>query len=234
MKNKQLSLIFFLIIQLYIYTAQISFTNLVNLKILSIISILLCFILSLSLFCKTKDYFIMICAISLTLISDIFHIFFNNLTAIILFILNTIQILYFLRTYIDSDYKKLNLLTRIITIPTCVSLGFILLKDKIDIIAILWIIYTTNIFLNILFTIKDIGVNNFFPIGLIFLFIHSSLMMFLFLENYTIVNIPFVNFLQELPFDIRTMFYLPAQVILTCSIFTVNRKSFSKIKHEEN
>ena len=211
----------------------ISYNSLINSKILSFISTILCIIIALFMHCKTRDYIIMICALFLTLVADIFIVFFQNISYISLTLLNIIQLLYFLRTYIESDFKKLNALTRIVAIPIFILIGISLLKSKIDITAILWIIYTINIFLNILFTIKDIGINNFFPIGLLFLFIHSALMMFLSLENYTIVNIPFVNFLQELPFDIKTMFYLPAQVILTCSIFTVNRLHVSKIKSED-
>lgn len=232
MKNRQLSLIFFLIAQLYIYVTLICFNNLINTKILSFISILLCFIISIFMFCKTKDYFIMISALSLTLISDIFLIFFDSLHTISLFLLNIVQILYFLRTYINSETKRTNILIRIITIPICILIEYSLLKNRMDIQSILWIVYIVNLFINILFTIKEIGINNFFPIGLLFLFIHGILMMFLSLENYTIVNVPFINFFLELPFDIKTMFYLPAEVILTCSIFTVNRRCFSKIKKE--
>ena len=233
MKNKQLSLIFFLIIQLYIYIMLINFNNLINAKILALTSSIFCFIIGLFMFCKTKDYFIMISALFFTLTTDIFSIFFKNRQVISLYLLNIVQILYFLRTLIESDHKKLNLFTRVLAIPICITCGYILLKERTDISAILWIIYTVNIFLNILFTIKDIGINNFFPIGLIFLFVDAVIMMFLSLENYTIVNIPFINLLQELPFNINIMFYLPAQVILTCSIFTVNRRSFSKIRKDD-
>lgn len=234
MKNKQLSLIIFVVLQLYIYTMQVCYNTLINTKVLSIISTLLCLITTIYLFCKTKDYFIMLLAISLTFIADIFLIFFTNLNFIGLFILNIVQILYMLRAYIDSDCKKQNIITRIIILPIGLLVGFLLLEERFDSLAMLWIIYIINIFLNILYTIKDIGINNFFPIGLLFLFIHGSLMMFLSLSNYTIVNVPLINFIEELPFDILTSFYLPAQVILTCSIFTVNRKCFSKIPKEDN
>lgn len=234
MKNRQLSLIFFLIAQLYIFVMLISFNSLINTNLLLITSTSLCVIISTFMYCKTKDYLIMISAISLTLISDIFMIFFDNLHVIGLSILNIIQILYFLRTYVDSDYKKYNLITRAMFIPISLITAFVILKDRMDINSILWIIYIINLFINILFTIKEIGINNFFPIGLMFLLVHGVLMMFLSIENYTLVNIPFVNNLIELPFDIKTLFYIPAQVTLTCSIFTVNRRCFSKIKREED
>jgi hypothetical protein len=108
------------------------------------------------------------------------------------------------------------------------------LKERTDVNALLWTTYIVNIFLNILFTIKDIGINNFFPIGLLILFIHGSLMMFLGIENYTTINVPFINFLQQLPFNVKAITYVPAQVILTCSVFTVNRMSFSSIGKEKN
>lgn len=232
MKNRQLSLIFFLIAQLYIFIMLISFNSLINTNILLVTSTVLCVIISGFMYCKTKDYLIMISALSLTLISDIFMLFFDNLHYIGLFILNIIQILYFLRTYIDSDSKKYNLISRLIIIPISLIIGYIVLKDRVDINSILWITYIVNLFINILFTIKEIGINNFFPIGLMFLLVHGVLMMFLSLDNYTLVNIKFVNNLIELPFDIKTLFYIPAQVTLTCSIFTVNRRCFSKIKEE--
>jgi hypothetical protein len=176
----------------------------------------------------------MITAFFLTLIGDIFFIYFENLHLIGLIFLNIVQLLYFLRSYIESDYKKSNIITRIISIPITIILGYSIMKSTMDAYAILWFIYMNNIFVNIIFTIKDIGINNFFPIGLFFLFIHGSLLMFLKLDSYTIVNVPFINFLNQLSFDIKTIFYLPAQVILTCSVFTVNRKSYTKIPKEDN
>ena len=234
MKNRQISLIFFLIIQLYIYTMLICYNNLISTNILAFSSTLLCFLITLFMHCKTKDYFIMITAFSLTLISDILFIFFNNLQIVSLIFLNLIQLLYFLRTYLDSEYKKSNILTRFIALPISIIFCTILLKEKLDINAILWTIYTVNLFINILFTIKDIGINNFFPIGLIFLFIHSSLMMFMSLEHYVSTSVQFIEILKELPFDIKHAVYLPAQTILACSVFTVNRLQFSKIKKEDN
>ena len=58
-------------------------------------------------------------------------------------------------------------------------------------------------------------------------------MLFIELPNYLFVSITALDFLIELPFDIKWVFYLPSLVVLTCSIFTVNRKSYSKIKIEE-
>lgn len=234
MKNRQLSLIFFLIAQLYIFVMLVSFNSLVNTNLLLITSTSLCVIIGAFMYCKTKDYLIMISAISLTLISDIFMLFFDNLHYISLFLLNIIQILYFLRTYIDSNSKKSNLIIRVIFIPISLIIGFVILKERMDVNSVLWIIYIVNLFINILFTIKEIGINNFFPIGLMFLFVHGALTMLLSIENYTLVNIPFINSLMGFPFDIKTLFYIPAQVILTCSIFTVNRRCFSKIENEED
>jgi len=234
MKNKQLSLLFFLIIQLYLFAMIVNFNSFFNTKILSILSIFICLIIGVFMFCKTKDYYIMIAAIFLTLIADLVYLFLNDSLSIYLTFLNIIQIFYFLRTYLESDYKKENLTIRFSAIIIGILLGYVALKNQLDIPAILWIIYFINIFISILFTIKEIGLNNLFPIGLIFLFIHASLIMLFSLEDYTIINIPLVNFLQELSFDIKTAVYLPAQVILTCSIFTVNRRSFSKIPKEDN
>lgn len=230
MKNRQLILIFFLIAQLYIFGMIMCFNDIISTTVLSIVSTGLCVTLGIFMFCKRKDYYITMSALSLTLLADIFLLLVN--TTIGLFLLNIVQILYFLRTFLDSDSKKEDLIVRSISIPIIIALCFVFLKEKTDINAILWCIYITNIFINLLFTIKEIGINNFFPIGLIFLFIHASLMMFIGLEDYIILNIPFINYLVELPFDVKTLFYLPAQVILTCSIFTVNRSAFSKIKDE--
>lgn len=234
MKNRQISLIFFLIIQLYIYTMLVCYNTLISTDILAFSSTLLCLIITIFMHCKTKDYAIMITAFSLTLISDFCFLFFDNLKVLGLIFLNLIQILYFFRTYIDSEYKKSNILSRIIALPISISFCAILLKEKLDMNALLWTIYTVNLFVNIIFTIKDIGINNFFPIALLFLFIHSSLMMFTSIDNYTSTSVRFIDFFNELPFDIKHAVYLPAQVTLACSVFTVNRMQFSKINKEEN
>jgi len=233
MRNRQLSLIFFLIAELYLYVMLICFNSLINIKILSFLSILLCFIISLFMHCKTKDYYIMILALFFTLLSDIFFIFFDKLIVFGLISLNITQILYFLRIYIDSEYEKKNLINRVIFIPLGLIFCYLLLKERMDISSILWVIFIINLFINILFTIKEIGLNNFFPIGLLLLLMYSVSMMFVSLPNYININVPFIDFLIELPFDIKWAFYLPAVVVLTCSIFTVNRRSYSKINRDE-
>ena len=112
MKNKQLSLIFFLIVQLYLFTMVVNFNSFFNTKILSILSIFICLIVGIFMFCKTKDYYIMISAVFLTFIADLINLFFNDSLSVYLALLNIIQIFYFLRTYLESDYKKENLITR--------------------------------------------------------------------------------------------------------------------------
>lgn len=233
MKKRQLAMIIFLMTQLYIYVMQINFASFVNTKILSISSILLCFILAIYMHCKTKDYYIMVAAISLHLTIDIFIIFFDNLKIIYLTLLNILQIFYFFRIYLDSNYKKQNIITRIIVIPLAIIISFATLKSKMDFTVILWTIYSINLFLNILFTIKEIGINNLFPIGLLFLFAHSIIITILNIENYVSINIYLIDILEELPFNIKATFYLPAEVIITSSIFTVNRRSFSNYKELE-
>lgn len=233
MKNRQLSLIIFICIQLYIYISIASLSEYINPKVMILSSSIICLGIALFMFCKTRDYFIMLAAIILSLISDTFITVISNLKIISFIILNLVQILYFLRIYLDSEYKKSNLIYRIIFIPLLISLNFIILKDNVTIYSILWTTFITNLFINILFTIKEIGLNNLFPIGLLFLFIYGSSIMFMQLENYVSININFINFLNNLSFDITYIFYIPAQTILTCSIFTVNRRCFSRIKQDE-
>ena len=233
MKNRQLSLIIFIFAQLYVYISLICFNNFMNSKIMALISVFLCFIISIFLFCKTKDYYLMLSAITISLISDIFFIFFDNLSYIGLIGLNIVQLLYFLRIYLDSDYKKSNVLSRIIVLPFITLITFLVLRDRINIEALLWVWFSTNLFINILFTIKEIGINNLFPIGLLLLFAFSASLMLTNVGNYINSNIRLLNFIENLPFDLTHVFYIPAQVVLTCSIFTVNRRCFSKIKQDE-
>lgn len=233
MKSRQLGLIIFLIIELYIYVFAMCFNQIVSTNILLIISSFLCFITGILLFCKTKDYYIVISALFLHLLTDTFSVIFDDLVIIRLIGFNIIQIFYFLRIYLDTQYKTLNLVSRSVSIMIFIILGYFLLNNKFNYIAILWILYISNLFINILMTIKEIGINNFFPISLLFMFIYGAFSMILYLENYVDINIPLVNILSNLPFDIRLMFYLPSEVIMTCSIFTVNRRSYSK-KKEEN
>ena len=232
MKNKQLSLIFFLSIQLFILALFIGFGDLFSTDILSILSILLCFIMTCFLFCKTTDYYIMIIAMSLTLIFEILLLFFNEFTLVPLITSTIIQVLYFLRSFIQSDYKKQNIIVRVSVTFICLLVSYFTLKERFDVLAFIFIIYIVSIFLNILFTIKDIGINNFFPIGLLILFVSASITMFLNIDSYTIVNVSFINYLQEMPFNIGKIFYIISQIVLTCSVFTVNRMSFSKLKKD--
>ena len=233
MKNKQLSLILFLFAELYSYISLICFNDFISSKIMLLISMFLCLIISINLFCKTKDYYLMISAISISLICDIFFTFFNNLSYIGLIGLNIVQLLYFLRIYLESDYKKINVLSRIVALLIVTCIVILTLKEKADISAILWTWFTINLFINILFTIKEIGLNNLFPIGLLLLFAYSSCLMLTNISNYTNKNLQLLNFIENLPFNLNYVFYIPAQVVLTCSIFTVNRRCFSKIKQDE-
>ena len=96
------------------------------------------------------------------------------------------------------------------------------IEEKFDIIAMLWIIFITNLFLNIIFTIKEIGINNLFPIGLLLLLVYGINMMFVYLPNYISVNIRFIDIIIGLPLDIKLMFYLhviihlPLHIIYGC------------------
>lgn len=233
MRNKQLSLILFLFLQIYIYISLISFNEIINDNIMFFASSLLCLIISLFLFCKTKDYYIMILAIFISVVGDVFFTFFKNLDYLGLMCLNLVQVLYFLRIYLDSDYKKYNLISRFIFLPVVTIITFLILKENTDVNAILWVLFTTNLFINILFTIKEIGLNNLFPMGLLLLFMFSTCILLSSLDPYLKSNIHFLNLIENLPFDIKNVFYIPAQVVLTCSIFTVNRRCFSKIKQDD-
>lgn len=173
----------------------------------------------------------MFSAIFFNLIYSFLSVFLQN-DILNLIILNIIQILYFLRIYTTSDYKFTNIITRIITIPILSMICFVLLKEKIDSLAILWVLFIANLFINVIFTIKEIGINNLFPIGLLILFMQGISMLFLNLNNYLNIQINFFDFLNDLPFPLELMFYIPAQVVLTCSIFTVNRKVWSRIEKD--
>lgn len=233
MKNRQFALLIFVFMQLCIYLNIISLNKYINPKIMCLSSIVICLIITIFMFCKTKDYFIMLSAIILSLISDIFLFVLPSIKVVGYIILNIIQICYFLRIFIDSQYKKSNILVRIITIPLLVFIGVIVLENKIDVNVILWIIFITNLFINILWTIKEIGINNLFPIGLLFMFMYGISIMVLNLENYVSYNVSILNFINNLSFDLRYAFYIPAQTFLAASVFTVNRKCFSKIKQDE-
>ncbi len=233
MKNKQISLIIYLIAQLIIYSFTICFNNIFNENIMFIISSVLSFSLGIYLFCKTKDYYIMITSIGINVLISIFNLYLINFKYIVYFLLNLVQILYFLRIYINSENKKKDLIIRLIELVLGLVLSFILLRNKTDYISILFTLYISNLFFNILYTIKDIGFNNFFPIGLFILFISAIFSLFIGVEDYITVNIPFINIINDFPFSLVLMFEMPANVVLACSVFTVNRRMFSKINNEE-
>lgn len=233
MKNKQLSLIIYLIIQLFLYCFTICFNNVFNENIMYIISSSLSLGVTIYLFCKTKDYYIMLCSSIINLLISAFVFLFTNYNYFVCLLLTIVQILYFLRIYINSENKKQDLFVRIIQLIISLIFSFVLLKDRIDTTAILYTMYFANLFFNILYTIKDIGFNNFYPIGLFLLFISSIFSLFIGIENYINVNVPFINIIVEFPFSLVLMFEIPANVVLTCSVFTVNKKMFSKINDKE-
>lgn len=233
MRNKQISLIIYLIAQLIIYSFTICFNDLFNENIMFIISSVLSLSLGIYLFCKTRDYYIMISSIGINVLISVFNLSLTNFKYIIYSLLNIVQILYFLRIYINSETQKKDLLIRLLELSICIVFCFLLLKDKTNSIAILFTLYISNLFFNILYTINDIGINNFFPIGLLLLFISSIFSLCIGIENYINVNVSFINIINDFPFSLVLTFEIPANVVLTCSVFTVNRRMFSKINNEE-
>lgn len=233
MRNKQISLIIYLVAQLIIYSFTICFNDIFNENIMFIISSVLSLSLGIYLFCKTKDYYLMITSISINVLISVFNLSLTNFKYIIYSLLNIVQILYFLRIYINSETQKKDLLIRLLELSICIVFCLVLLKDKTNSIAILFTLYISNLFFNILYTIKDIGINNFFPIGLLLLFISSIFSLCIGIENYISVNVSFINIINDFPFSLVLTFEIPANVVLTCSVFTVNRRMFSKINNEE-
>ncbi len=172
---------------------------------------------------KSTSYAFTQIGLLFTVVADYFLVIDNaqnKLAGVLCFL--CVQIAYFLRIAFEernSIVLKIHLVTRfILPIPVLIATCFVL-GDKTDLLALVSMLYFTNLFLNIVFSIAGSKKSRLLTFGLI-LFILCDIFVGLGqMEMYfNITEGSFVYMVLHSNFNIVWFFYVPSQTLLALSL----------------
>lgn len=212
----------FIFIEAILYYLIFSTSGQTN-NIVSYLSIVLTFLFGL-IFIKNKKYnYLISLGLIFTLISDYFLVLNNpateNAKCIAMTTFSVAQLIYFVYILLNSNNKKLklvNIISRVIlsilmTIITCFVCG-----NKINYLAVISVFYYTNITLNLIFSLTEFKIFNYFAIALI-LFVLCDTVIGLNSAIGVFIIVPETSIIYKIvfaPFNLAWLFYLPSQVLI--------------------
>ena len=220
-KNYQNTIYFiFCILSLIPFILQFILNNGLEMPVVNFSFIILCFIVTLLTFNKTKHNFLQLGAIMFTLIADYFltlkEIYF--IFSIILFTI--VQIFYFIRILDYSNKKEIiiNIIFRIILVTIISLISFTLLKSVMNELTIVALFYYINFLVNVIFAFIHFKDNKLLALGLLSFLLCDTMIGFQ--EMVGIFNLSensFIYIISQTPYNIPWMFYIPAQMLLLIS-----------------
>lgn len=191
-------------------------------NIINFSSIIFCFIATLLLFKKEENNIYQLLAITFTLIADVFLTLLGSHHTLAMFFFTIVQIFYLLRILLltnSNREKKINLISRLTLTIFLLLIAVIVLKNKINSLIVISLIYYSNFIITLIFAFKHYKQNKLLAIGLL-LFIICDTMIGLY-EITSIFNLNSDNFIYIIThtsINIPWVFYIPAQTILVYSI----------------
>lgn len=227
MKIRNIINISYLLIESLLYI--LIFSNPFGLtRIYSYLAIVLNFIYALTFIkeAKSKKHLLMYTALFTTLIADFFLVLINGSKNIAMssFLLTQLSYALFILEY--SKTKKSDLIIRGIGTLFSALLTYVVLKEKIDYLSVISVMYFLNLILNIIYSfIKTPHLT--IKLGLI-LFILCDVLIGLEFAAQGYLNInedSFIYKITHLGFNLPWVFYLPSQVLLALTFnFISNRE----------
>ena len=188
-------------------------------------SILVALVFAVLFALKDRLSYLMVIALAFTFIADVFLTEFvvwehKQLFSVLAFIV--VQACYFLRIYynqIDKRQKLIHLSVRILVTVLAVVVTIIVLKDRVNALAIASLFYYANLLINVIFGFIQFRKSPCFALGLLFfaccdLFIGLDVMQGLFLK---VPENSIIYILTHTGVNIAWAFYLPSQVLLVLS-----------------
>ena len=141
-------------------------------KWISFISILLCFLFSLSVISFSKTKILTQIGLLTTVIADVFLVLLSNYQIVAMTFFSVTQIAYFLRILFNSNSKKeklIHIIFRAVVVIGVIIATIVVLKENIDALSLISMFYYANLVLNVIFAFVQIKKSVLFPIGLLFL-----------------------------------------------------------------
>lgn len=210
----------FIILSLIPFILHFILDNGLEMPVVNFSFIVLCFIVTLLTFNKTKHNLLQLGAIIFTLIADYFltlkEIYF--IFSIILFTI--VQIFYFIRILDYSNRKEIiiNIIFRILLVAFIAFISFTLLKSVMNELIVVALFYYVNFLVNVIFAFIHFKDNKLLALGLLFFLLCDTMIGFQ--EMVDIFNLSensFIYIISQTPYNIPWMFYIPAQVLLLLS-----------------
>ena len=210
----------FIILSLIPFILHFILDNGLEMPVVNFSFIVLCFIVTLLTFNKTKHNLLQLGAIIFTLIADYFltlkEIYF--IFSIILFTI--VQIFYFIRILDYSNRKEIiiNIIFRILLVAFIAFISFTLLKSVMNELIVVALFYYVNFLVNVIFAFIHFKDNKLLALGLLFFILCDTMIGFQ--EMVGIFNLSensFIYIISQTPYNIPWMFYIPAQILLLLS-----------------
>ena len=212
----------FLLVELVLgYYAQVSIYKDYYRFTIVVLAFIICFVF----FKKDWIYLVTQLALLFTLIADYFLIILDDYYLLAMFIFLPVQILYSIRIFLETNNKKLNIThfyIRVIINLIVMIMPFLILKENVDGVSVVSIVYFCNLFLNAIFAsinYKKYTFSFIFAIGLT-LFVFCDIFVFIMnLETYfDIAKGSFAHNIIYGDINFSWVFYTPSQSLLAISL----------------
>ncbi len=234
-KNKLPILIIFLSLQLVLYYLTLFVGDVIG-NTSSFIIVALSFLFSLLFLDFKNSKFVTQIALFFTVIADIFLVLLTPRTelnqSIAMTSFSIVQLAYLLIILSEQTNKKVNVVNLIIRTSLTILIiiiTIIVLKEKINYLAIISMFYYVNLILNVVFSFINVKKSPLLAIGLLaFLLCDTVIGLQVASSSFITITNEFLLSIINANFNLAWLFYAPSQVIL--AINAENQPSISLSK----
>ena len=225
--NKQFALCYFC----FFFLAQIvlgvfiQLTSDLTYSILSLSSVVLCFITAVIFFKRSRNYILTIIALFTTVCADLFlcDLFeFENIKVVAMLFFCLTQICYFLRIYFVQENissRRFHLIIRLAVSTIAIAVTFFVLKDNANALAVITVFYFSNLLLNLGFAFSQFKRAPLFAIGLLIFCFCDILIGFEFLGDFLPVSeTSIITKITDIDLNLAWVFYVPSQTLIATDI----------------
>ena len=168
-------------------------------------------------------------ALCFTLIADFFLsnlIQFENIKVFAMLSFSATQLCYFFRLYQNQKYtreKRILLILRSFLVIVVLVVTIIVLKEKVNALALISMFYFTNLLLNVIYSIIQIKIAPLFAAGLFLFALCDVCVGFFMMPDF--LPIPegsFIDVINKTPLNLPWVFYTPSQTLIAVDIAIKN------------
>lgn len=179
---------------------------------------------------NSLSYLLTLIALISTVFADFFLcglIDFENIRVVAMLFFCITQACYFLRLYFNQKYtreKKVHVILRVSLSLTVLLITIIVLKEKVDALSLISMLYFTNLILNIVFSFIQIKIAPLFAVGLLLFSLCDALIGLDVLEEFmTIPDGSLIQRINDIDINLAWVFYVPSQTLISTDII-INEK----------